>query len=75
MPTNGGWKLDPNIYSTKIYAGRRTTLGLPRDAAAKPLELKSEGDYFDTRVVGPEEEYLGKLRLTKKVEENYEAFL
>lgn len=75
VPTNGGWKLDPNIYSTKIYAGRRTTLGLPRDAAAKPLELKSEGDYFDTRVVGPEEEYLGKLRLTKKVEENYEAFL
>ena len=35
VPTNGGWKLDPNIYSTKIYAGRRTTLGLPRDAAAK----------------------------------------
>ena len=26
-------------------------------------------------MVGPEEEYLGKLRLTKKVEENYEAFL
>ncbi len=70
-PTGGGWKLDTTIYETKIVAGKRTTVGLPLDDRSNTLVLPSEGEYFDTQIIGPEQPELRELELQKKVHEYF----
>lgn len=73
-PVGAGWKLDTNIYETQIMAGRRTTLGQPRDKYANPMDLTT-ADYYDTTVLGPEVPEFGQLGLQKRVTEYYAAWI
>lgn len=70
-PSGNCWKMDNNIYETTIKAGKRTTLGLARDACANPLILPETNEYFDTQMIGPEEPVLCKIGLSKKVNDNF----
>lgn len=69
-PTKGSWLLDSKIYETKVYAGKRTTFGLPRDKFGNALDL-GNSDYMDRKVLGPEEPYLGYICLLKQIEHAY----
>lgn len=65
-PIHGGWLLDESVYETQILAGTRTTLGLPRDQYANPIDLGSNG-HLDQKVLGPEQPKMGRVTLKKSV--------
>lgn len=69
-PVSGSWMIDPNIYETKIIAGQRTTLGLPRDKEGNSFDPGSS-DYMDCKLLGPEKPLLGYICLKKQVEDIY----
>ena len=74
-PISGAWQLDERIYETHIYAGKRTTYGLPRDRFANPMTLPQTGEFYDTKILGPEVPKKGKLTLRKDVVEEYRSFI
>lgn len=67
-PSRGGWMLDEHVYETQILAGTRTTLGLPRDQYANPIDLGANG-HLDQKILGPEQPKLGRITLKKGVKE------
>lgn len=75
VPTSGGWYIDPTVYETQIYADKLTVLGLPRDSNANPINFDDYFLYCDTQTIGPEREFLGELRLNKKVETSYQEMI
>lgn len=75
VPISGSWKLDETVYTTYIYAGKRTTFGFPRDKFANPMTLPQTDEYYDQRILGPEEARFGHLSLKKHVADAYQSIV